>query len=312
MADFNGQIFPPLPELIGAAFQTPRWFAQRVWSSGWGAWCYYVKPVVDPAPLAIETTPNWTGAISGHEVLGIYYGVAPIPALITPIGIFGSLLESWLRADMGISLVGSDVGAWADQSIEVRDYGQGTAARRPSMGTINGKPAVNFDYTNQEYLSLTGPAYGAPAAGQVIRVMQRNADPPPAAAATGLDTMGPVGDGAYPWVAPGVIYDTTLATVAGTFATVGNPATSMALPCIYESIATAAKFEARLNGTVLYSGAPLGVTFAATPNIGGNVAAARYMNGLIGEHIVLSGEATALMRAQYAMYVLAYWGMVTT
>jgi len=309
MADFNGQIIPSIDVLLGAAFQTPTWYAQRVWSSGLGAWCYYVQTTVNSAPLATETTPNWAGAISGHEVLASFCGSGPYPALATPVGIFGTKLMSWLRADLGVSLDGSsNVAAWADQGVGTgRDYGQGTAARRPAMGTLNGKPAVLFDSANTEYLSLSGATYGAPAAAQVIRVMQRNADPPAVAAASGLDDFGTFAAKSHVPFTDGIIYDSTAVSAAR--ATVGNPATSLALPCVYESITTAAKFDARLNGAVIYNSGTLGVAIAATPTIGYMTGGA-YMDGVIGEHIVLNDEASASERAQYAAYVLAYWGFV--
>jgi len=311
MADFNGQIIPSIDVLLGAAFQTPTWYAQRVWSSGLGAWCYYVQTTVNSAPLATETTPNWAGAISGHEVLASFCGSGPYPALATPVGIFGSKLMSWLRADLGVSLDGSsNVAAWADQAVGTgRDYGQGTAARRPSMGTINGKPAINFDYANTEYLSLTGATYGAPAAVQVIRVNQRNADPAAAAGGGGLDDFGTFVAKSYMPFTDGVIYDST--ACSATRFTAGNPTPFVfTAPNVYESISTGAKFDVLLNGSLFYTAGSGGVVVTATPTIGGAVGVT-YMDGVIGEHIVLNAEASASERAMYAAYVLAYWGFVT-
>lgn len=43
---------------------------QRVWDSGGGGrWCYYSKNFQDNSPLSGDTTPNWTGSISKHEVI---------------------------------------------------------------------------------------------------------------------------------------------------------------------------------------------------------------------------------------------------
>lgn len=47
-------------------------YFQRVWDAGTVGWCYYSKPDADPAPLASETSPNYTGAISHHSVLRIF------------------------------------------------------------------------------------------------------------------------------------------------------------------------------------------------------------------------------------------------
>jgi hypothetical protein len=43
---------------------------QKVWDTGTAGWCYYTKTTVDPTPDAGETTPNYTGAISSHVVIG--------------------------------------------------------------------------------------------------------------------------------------------------------------------------------------------------------------------------------------------------
>ena len=47
----------------------PTQYRQRVWDAGTVGWCYYVKDVIDPTPLAGETSPNYTGAISAHSVI---------------------------------------------------------------------------------------------------------------------------------------------------------------------------------------------------------------------------------------------------
>lgn len=46
-------------------------YVQRVYSSGLSAWCYYTQSVINPTPASVDTTPNWTGSITAHEVLTI-------------------------------------------------------------------------------------------------------------------------------------------------------------------------------------------------------------------------------------------------
>lgn len=48
----------------------PILYVQRLWDTGTGGWVYYTK-VVDPAPLASETTPNYTGATSLHSIVAV-------------------------------------------------------------------------------------------------------------------------------------------------------------------------------------------------------------------------------------------------
>jgi len=217
---------------------------------------------------------------------------------------------SWHRGTDLVTLNGADVETWDDLSGNGRTFGQSNASRRPTTGTLGGHTAITFDAANAEHLLLTGTSYGSPSALHVIRVLKRTADPSAAAASCGLDAWGPVDDGAYPWVAPGIVYDTTAVTTAGTYATVGNPTTSMASLCTYESIATASAFKAKMNGDggLVYSGATLGVSLATTPQIGGSVAAARYMAGEIAEVMVFSSELGAGDRAGLAAYILARYG----
>lgn len=71
-----------------------------------------------------------------------------------PTTIFGSSLELWLRADMGITLNGGNVSAWADQS------GKGDANRNVSQGTAANQPAYNASnasFANQPTLDFVDP-----------------------------------------------------------------------------------------------------------------------------------------------------------
>jgi hypothetical protein len=55
----------------------------------------------------------------------------------------------WLRSDLGITLNGSNVSAWADQSGNGRHVVQGTAANQPAYNATDagysGRPSVQFD-----------------------------------------------------------------------------------------------------------------------------------------------------------------------
>lgn len=46
-------------------------YIQRVWDTGTVGWCYYTKTTIDASPLSTETSPNWTGTISNHSVVGV-------------------------------------------------------------------------------------------------------------------------------------------------------------------------------------------------------------------------------------------------
>jgi hypothetical protein len=76
---------------------------------------------------------------------------------LVPTNLSGCIL--WLRGDLGVTLNGADVAAWADQSGQGNDATQGVAADQPAFeaaGGPNGTPCVTFDSGNTEFLDLTG------------------------------------------------------------------------------------------------------------------------------------------------------------
>lgn len=76
-----------------------------------------------------------------------------------PTDIAGGIL--WLRSDLGVTLAGSNVSAWADQSGQGNDAAQGTTADQPAYlasGWSNGLPSIYFDRNNTEAMDLAGMA----------------------------------------------------------------------------------------------------------------------------------------------------------
>lgn len=79
MASYTGDVYsaPNIEQGIASpslgalfSFEETEIIYQRVWSSGLSAWCYFVtygQPVSTPART--ETSPNWTGSISNHQIL---------------------------------------------------------------------------------------------------------------------------------------------------------------------------------------------------------------------------------------------------
>jgi hypothetical protein len=70
-------------------------------------------------------------------------------------------LKLWLKADAGVTLAGSNVSLWADQSGGGIDAEQANAANQPVVekNAINGLPAVSFDGQDDE-MSFTLPVSG--------------------------------------------------------------------------------------------------------------------------------------------------------
>lgn len=72
-------------------------------------------------------------------------------APFTPASISG--IVAWFRADLGITLNGSNISAWADQSGNGNNLSQGTAAKQPPQ------PATNASYNNQLVFSTNATTF---------------------------------------------------------------------------------------------------------------------------------------------------------
>jgi hypothetical protein len=73
-------------------------------------------------------------------------------------------LKLWLRADAGVTLSGSGVSNWADQSGNGNDVSQATGAYQPTVtpASINGLPGINFSATQGLTGATTLLASGSP------------------------------------------------------------------------------------------------------------------------------------------------------
>jgi hypothetical protein len=88
-------------------------------------------------------------------VMGMGMGVGfSSPSPWTPAAL-GATLKEWLRADMGITLNGSGVAAWNDQSGNGNHIAQGTASMQPTMSTMGGMPALSFATAYKHCLGAT-------------------------------------------------------------------------------------------------------------------------------------------------------------
>src|SRR5690606_35019884 len=86
------------------------------------------------------------------DVVTATYTIDPSSAPVPREG-----LQVWLRADVGITLAGSNkVSQWNDQSGNGNHAVQGSSSRRPVFvsGTLNGKPVVQFESWENHYLQV--------------------------------------------------------------------------------------------------------------------------------------------------------------
>jgi len=67
-------------------------------------------------------------------------------------------LKLWLRSDLGITLNGANVSAWADQSGNANNATQGTAANQPSFNAsdanYNNHPTLGFASANNQFMNM--------------------------------------------------------------------------------------------------------------------------------------------------------------
>lgn len=66
-------------------------------------------------------------------------------------------LALWLRGDKGVTLNGSTVSSWADQSGNGRNAVQATGGQQPSTTTLGGMPAISFNGSQALSMPLTFP-----------------------------------------------------------------------------------------------------------------------------------------------------------
>jgi hypothetical protein len=98
--------------------------------------------------------PVLAGAAHTQQAVEI---IVPGPRAVDP-GNIGQL-RSWYRADDLTLNDGETVALWPDRSPSEIDAGQGVVARRPRLrlGVLNGRPAVEFDGTDDALIGPPGP-----------------------------------------------------------------------------------------------------------------------------------------------------------
>lgn len=218
-------------------------------------------------------------------------------------------LEAWYRADLGITLNGGTVSAWADQSGNSRHASNGTAAQQPtyvaSVAGIGNRPALSFDGGDV----LATSAFDMPRA-MTCFVVQGSLT------ARGMLVEHGNGDGFYMYADGNAAAAIFGATGAGFHRSFQSPPTTWAVA--NSQIATSYNESAvpvlRTGRTALSTTSTDGVAQAAQTRskamtIGARTGPALAHNGQIAEVILYSRALTAGEIATVEGYLLARYGV---
>lgn len=253
------------------------------------------------AVLLLAAVPQ-TKITGGKVVGGKVGGSLPGPDSI-------SGLKVWLKADSESYADLDPVGTATDRS-GVGNNATAAGAARPIFRTsqINGLPAYYFEAAQSRVLTF-GDFGAAFTAGHLFVVVKLVTDPPTVDTKTGLFTMGSLGDTTHFPYTDSTIYDNTFTTVRKT---VGNPTPALTAWRVYEVRSAASDWEAKLDGTSLFSTATNTFAINTAPSLGADTAPAtdNYLDGYVAEFIVYNkalsaGEQTTVKNYLAAKYNLA-------
>jgi hypothetical protein len=103
---------------------------------------------VQPVESTLRSRPTTAQPISADQRNGIV--LTPAETAFAPTDISG--LEAWYKSGVGVTLNGSDVSQWDDQSGNARHLTQGTAANQPLYNATdanwNGLASITFNGTS--------------------------------------------------------------------------------------------------------------------------------------------------------------------
>lgn len=113
-----------------------------------------------------------TGAARRANFRGVGAGGGAAPAW-TPASL--TSLRGWYRADLGVTLVGSDVTAWADQSGNGNHLADNGAATRPlfNASSFNGSGQPFLSFASGDYLRRATFDWGAAVSAFTVIVIGR-------------------------------------------------------------------------------------------------------------------------------------------
>jgi len=225
----------------------------------------------------------------------------------TPAALSG--LVGWWDAMTGITLAGSKVSGWADQSGNGSDLVQATGSAQPtyqSTGWNSSKPTLSFDGINTwmstANATLTGLVNGTNSPFTVMAVVK-------AVSNTSFKILTGWDDGAG-----NGRYILGCDNAHKAFATDGTNSRSATATFDGSNIVVAYEvgggtITSYLNGTLDFNGAVLGIAASGTTRflLGLHPLGAFPWNGLVSEVVIYSAKYGATEAAQFRTYAQAKW-----
>ena len=202
----------------------------------------------------------------------------------------------WHRADLGITLNGADVSAWADQHTSGFDWAQATASKQPLYNAtdagFNGHASITFDGVDEV---LRGADHTGLTVADGFFILRANADPP-----AGSVCHMHVGSGSTPFYSftDSNVYESWGQTARPS---TGNPTVDLTTLLCYRIISEAAAYTTEINGAQHYTlgSNTVGWKSAAATTLGGNDAgsvffAGRWAEYLVYDHALSAGDLTTI------------------
>lgn len=256
---------------------------------------------VDPASVVWAPLP-WERAVEDarrrYAAGGISIGLPTLSIGVggvqwTPIQL-GSSLKLWLRADLGVTLNGSTVSAWADQSGNGRNATQGTAANQPTYTTLGNQAALTFDGANDLLDCVNIGSIAQPFTFWIVgKATDNNVNRTLVDSASGgrisVYMSAPIALFAGAAVGSGLTMGTTNARV---------------LECRFDGASSFVRQDATQSANINPGADGTGQT-----RIGANSSASAFYNGTIAEVALVSGSMSATDRAAMRSYLGSRYGI---
>lgn len=213
---------------------------------------------------------------------------------------FSGTLKLWLRADLGITLNGSKVSAWADQSGNGNNVTQGTAADQPPYtaadSNFNGRPSVGPFSSTSYALNASTFTISQPNTIYLVAYAANTAQNVFFDGSSSRQIIGRAGATTW-WIYAGTTVDANGAN--------GNPHAF----CLTLSSGTGTLYVDNSQTAAVSSTAGSDALTGLVVGVGSGDAAP---NGSIAEFLIYSGAHTTAQVQQVFRYLGARYGLATS